>query len=165
MVQIVEFTRESFLSQPTAADGSPIALIQHGKGSRYELIDDMTTAGVPAGFVKIKIRPAPQGKTTWFAQVETVQELTVDKAAPTRPVESTLRIIEFTNPGGSFLKQSSTILSPKPDDPNVILQGEGARCEVYFTGAEENGHREMRIPIKPGGKETWWVFGDHIKTI
>jgi hypothetical protein len=162
MVQIVQFKRQAFLSQPTA-NGLPIALIEHGKGSRYELLGDVTTADAPNGFVKITIRPTPDNKQTWFAEAGSVEKLSVDKISPTLPADSTPSIIEFTNPNGSFLKQNPAITGDLNDTSgNVIFQGKGAKCEVYFTGAENLQHREIRIPIKPGDKETWWVFKDHI---
>lgn len=159
MVKIIEFNATSFLTQSTAIAPGADNQLHQGKGSRYEVSNVEDEAG---GFKKIKIPLAPGDKTTWFVLSAVVDVLEFSKLPPTSSVASSRpSVIEFTY--DSYLKQNPADDGAKASiSDNAIFQGKGAKCEVYFTGAEKASHREVRIPIKPGGIETWWVFDGHI---
>jgi hypothetical protein len=74
-------------------------------------------------------------------------------------------IIKFTKE--SFLKQNPDLSADNQGPDNVVKQGAGSRYEVSDFGIvdPENGHRKIKIPVQPFGKETWFVFDKHVSKV
>ncbi|PSB20677.1 hypothetical protein C7B65_07195 [Phormidesmis priestleyi ULC007] len=71
--------------------------------------------------------------------------------------------IEFAEE--SYLKQSTEPVDKQGTD-NVIKQGKGSRYVLdAFGNVDTTGHREVKIPVAPGGKTTWFVFAKHVREV